>query len=813
MKKYILLILVCLIASPLLAQGTTIPTKTAEMKKYSGYFPFYWDAKTGKIWLEIDKWNTEFLYVESLPAGIGSNDIGLDRGQIGDSRIVSFQRSGPRVLLIQSNYTFRAVTEDPNERETVKQSFAQSALWGFTIEAEENDHALVDATDFFLHDAHHVIDVLKQTGQGDFKLDASRSMIYLPESKNFPLNTELEATLTFTGSAPGEWVRDVVPSPSEITVREHHSLIQLPDGNFKTRVFDPRSGFFGPVYMDFATPVSEPIWKRLIARHRLQKKDPSAAMSEPVKPIIYYVDNGAPEPIRSALIEGAQWWNQAFEAAGYKNAFQVKVLPEDADPMDVRYNTIQWVHRYTRGWSYGNAVYDPRTGEIIKGHVTLGSQRIRQDYLIAQGLISPFEQGKPVSPVMMEMALARLRQLSAHEVGHTLGLSHNYIASAENRASVMDYPHPFITVNSDQSLDFSKAYATGIGEWDKVSIAYGYQDFPSGVNEKEKLNEIINNAAARGLIFISDADARPQGSAHPKAHLWDNGTDATADLARILQVRSVALNRFSENSIPVGAPMGTLEEVLVPVYLSHRYQLEAVSKIVGGLNYTYALRGDGQIVTQMIPPADQRSALEALLKTIQPETLMFPERILQILPPRPDNYSRTREMFKIKTGLTFDALAAAETASDMTIALLLNSERAARLVEYHSRDAQQPSFQEVTERLLETTWKAPHGSGYSAAIQRQVDGVVLYRLMELAADESASEQVRAIAYFKLNQLLEWLKAQSKKTNIEEQLAHQMLAISQIERFQKDPGKIPVTKPEAPPAGAPIGMFDFCSWED
>lgn len=813
MKRHIVLLFVCLISFELFAQQATITAKTSGMQKFPGYFTFYWDSKEGKIWLEVDKWDTEFLYIDSLPAGIGSNDIGLDRGQMGESRIVSFQRIGPRVLLIQSNYAFRAITDNANERETVKQSFAQSALWGFKVEAEENNRSLVDATGFFLHDAHNVIGVLKQTEQGDFKLDENRSAVYLPQTKNFPMNTEVEVTLTFTGTNPGEWVRDVVPNPSDITVREHHSFIQLPDDKFKTRAFDPRSGFFGPIYMDFATPIGEPIWKRLISRHRLEKKDPNAAVSEAVKPIIYYVDNGAPEPIRSALVEGAQWWNQAFEAAGYKNAFQVKILPEDADPMDVRYNTIQWVHRYTRGWSYGNVVVDPRTGEIIKGHVTLGSQRVRQDYLIAQGLLSPFEEGKPVSPVMLEMALARLRQLSAHEVGHTLGLSHNYIASAENRASVMDYPHPFVTVNADKSFDFSKAYATGIGEWDKVSITYGYQDFPTGMDEKKTLNGIIEGAAARGLIFLSDADARPQGSAHPQAHLWDNGPDAVAELTRILEVRSLALNRFSQNSIPMGAPIGTLEGVLVPVYLSHRYQLEAVSKVIGGLNYTYALRGDGQIVTQLIPPVEQRKALETLLKTLHPETLALPEKILQILPPLPDGYTRTRESFQAKTGLTFDALTPAETASDMTIRLLLNSERAARLVEYHSRDAQQPSFQEVLDRLFAATWKAPHGKGYSASIQRQVESVVLFRLMELASDESASEQVRAIAYLKLDQLLEWLKAQARRPGNEEQQAHEMLSISQIERFQKDPAKIPVTKPVEPPAGAPIGMFDSCSWED
>src|SRR5580704_4309121 len=635
----------------------TISEKTAGALKMAGYFNLYWDAKQGKLWLEIDNWGTEFLYQSSLPAGIGSNDIGLDRGQLGATRIVRFERSGPKVLLIQSNLDYRAISNDEDERRAVRDSFAESALWGFTAAAEDGDRVLVDATDFFLRDAHHVPETLHRTKQGAYRLDATRCALYMPRTKNFALNTEVEATLTFAGDEPGQWVKDVTPSPESITVREHHSFVQLPPPGYKPREYDPRSSFFGISYMDYATPISEPIVKRFTARHRLEKKDPKAAMSEPVQPIVYYLDRGAPEPIRSALLEGARWWNQAFEAAGYKNAFRVEMLPEGADLMDLRYNVIQWVHRATRGWSYGAAVIDPRTGEIIKGHVTLGSLRARQDYLIAEGLLAPYEKGNPVSPKMMELALARLRQLAAHEVGHTLGLMHNYSASTVNRSSVMDYPPPLVKLAADGTPDLSDAYATGIGDWDKVSITWGYSDFAPGIDERAALDKILLDGFGRGLRYLTDQDARPAGSSSSVAHLWDSGSNAVDELNRIMQVRAAALRRFGENNVREGAPLATIEDVLAPIYMYHRYQVEAASKLIGGMDYTFALRGDGELPTQIVAPTEQRRALAAVLATLKPETLALPESLLKIIPPRPPEYPRDREDFKIHTSPAFDALA------------------------------------------------------------------------------------------------------------------------------------------------------------
>ncbi len=790
--------------------GTGIEAKVSGMKKFPGYFEFYFDEKQDKIFLVIDKLNTDFLYVESLTAAIGSNDIGLDRNQLGRERVVKFDRRGPKVLLIEGNLDYRAISDNEKERKAVEESFAQSVIWGFVVVAEEGGRVLVDATDFLLQDAHDVAGRLRQAQQGNYSLDKSRSAFYSPRIKNFPQNSEFEATLTFTGQPTGEYIRSVTPTPTSVTVREHHSFIQLPDNDYKPRLFDPRAGYFGPSYFDYATPISEPIQKRFISRHRLKKKDPTAAVSEAVEPIIYYMDPGAPEPIRSALMDGAKWWNQAFEAAGYKDAFQVKVLPDDADPMDVRYNLINWVHRSTRGWSYGGGINDPRTGEIIKGHVTLGSLRVRQDFLIAEGLLAPYEEGKPVSKQMEEMALARLRQLAAHEVGHTLGIAHAYSSSSEELASVMDYPHPYAKLVNGK-VDLSEAYDTKIGAFDKVMIAYGYQDFPPGTDEAKALNDIIQNSLKAGLTFLSDQDARPAGSAHPYAHLWDNGKDIADELNRMMEVRKVALKNFGPNNIKMGAPMATLEEVFVPLYFSHRYQAEATAKIIGGLNYRYALRGDGQPIADLLTPQQELKALEALMKTIEPSALLIPESLLKIIPPRPLGYTRHREVVKGRTDLTFDALTVAETAADMTFSLILHPARANRLFEHHSRDARLMSLQSVIDRMVSATFKAAPKDGYEGAVQMAIDNALFVNLTKLALNKEASAPTKAIAILKLNQLKAWLNQRAGVTADEEWKAFYSYLAGQVAKVQDDPEGYKQENLMAAPPGMPIGDtgMDYC----
>ena len=871
LKRSALLISTLLLAGPVIearqgggqlaqrpAPPPSIEDRTSGMKKLDGYFPLYWDERSGSMFLEIARLDTEFLFNTGLSAGLGSNDIGLDRGSgRGGGRLVYFQRVGPRIMLVQPNQSFRSTSKNPLERKSVEDSFAKSILWGFTVAAETGGRVLVDATDFFIRDVANAATSLRP---GNYRLDRTRSAFHLPNTRNFPMNTEVDMTLTFvnepTGGggggggptqgpmpitqpgAPGGGgggggfggnlfsgsVGSVTPSPDAVTLREHASFVQLPDHTtFQPRHDDPRAGYGGATFVDYSQPIGEPIQFRYIRRHRLQKKDPNAAISEPVKPIQYWVDSGAPEDVKKALIEGAMWWNQAFEAAGFRNALEVKELPADADPMDIRYNMINWVHRSTRGWSSGGSVSDPRTGEIIKATVTLGSLRDRQDYMIFEGLLSPYTNGNERPAVLYETALKRIRQLSAHEVGHTLGLGHNYYDSTKGWISVMDYPVALAELKDDGTIDLSRSYHQNIGEWDKVAINWGYREFPNRANDEAALRKILDDAWMADYRYFTNQDI----DIHPKADQWTNGANQTDELTRLMKVRRAALDRIGTNTIRAGMPTVMIEEPLVPIYMYHRYAVESTASAIGGQDFVYAMRGDNRTPVEWVSGEMQRRAIDALSATLKPSELTIPKRILDLLPPRPPGYGAHRELFPRTTGEGFDPINPAAVAADVTIGFILQPDRAARMEAQFAIDQSLPGLGEVIDRLIKATFDQPTSGTYEAAVRRAEERVLIDRLMWLAA-VSPNAQVRAIASLKLDRLAARVRPAAGTPAAsgpgEPERAHRALLAADIKRFMERPVNDQLSArfmpPSPAPPGAPIGDtgMDFlsrpqCNWDD
>ena len=788
---FLLSALVYLVAG--VASAQDISEFTAGMEHKAGFFDFYYDGENDKVYVNIDKLAQPFLFQSSMPQGIGSNDIGLDRGQLGETRLVEFQRFGNKVLLKQLNTAYRASSTNPAEQASIDEAFADSVLVGLPVVATSSDSVLVDYTDFLLSDIHQIGDRLSATEQGSYKPDASRSGVYVARSKAFVDNTELEALVTFGGTKPGEYVKQVTPAPKSISVHLHHSLIRLPDNKYQPRQFAPFSGYWALGYQDYSAPIDQSMNTQFIPRHRLSKKNPKAKVSEAVEPIVYYLDPGIPEPVLGALLDGARWWNQAFADIGYKNAFQVKILPKGADPMDVRYNVIQWVHRATRGWSYGSSVVDPRTGEIIKGHVTLGSLRVRQDYLIALGLTSPFTGQAIDTQAQKDMALARIRQLSAHEVGHTLGIAHNFAASEYGRESVMDYPHPFITLKNGK-ISLEDAYATGMGKWDNYVIAYGYQTYETAQEEAKGLKALVTQARASGMRYQSDPDARPLHAANPSGNLWDSGADAVAELERISEVRKVALAQFGINSIPTGNTLSSLEERLVPIYLLHRYQLDAVAKVIGGVEYEYESKGDYAQPkgAKVVDSKAQSAALDSLLNTLQPSYLTLPEHIVSLIPPKAYGESRNRESFNGRTGLTFDPISAAESAANYSLTLLLQPQRLNRLASQHGMNKDAPGVSSVISALLARSLKQESDS----QLARRINYVVLDGLVNILANPTLAPEVGATIELQLRDLTKWLNSMKKRGQ------NQILAEQLKQYWQTGQWQSPFEAKPLPP-GSPI----------
>ncbi|QYK01857.1 zinc-dependent metalloprotease [Shewanella psychrotolerans] len=769
--------------------------KTSQLSQ--GFINLFYEKQSGDLYLEANRLNQPFLLLTSVPHGVGSNDIGLDRGQLGVTRMVQFERHGPYLILKQLNTKYRANTDNFAEQRAVKEAFAESVLWRGKI--VEGQRAIVSVKDLVVNDLHGVGDVLQYTKQGDYRLDKERSFILPQGVKSFERNSDIDVLLTFNSAKAGTQLAQVTPDGKYLSIRMRYSFVQLPDDNYQPRAYHPMSGYLSDDYLDYGTAINQDIVKRHLLRHRLEKVTPGDAPSEVVKPIVYYLDPGVPEPIRSALLEGARWWEEAFTNAGFINGFKVELLPEDADPQDIRYNMIQWVHRATRGWSYGSAIADPRTGEIIKGHVTLGSQRVRQDHLIARGLTAGWQDRDAAEEAATSLSLARIRQLAAHEVGHTLGLDHNFAASSNDNASVMDYPHPKATLNGD-SIDISSPYDEGIGRWDKFTVAYGYGQY-SPEHQSEQLAKLMSDVESEGLRYIGEADSRAQGASHAYASLWDNGQDPVSELDRLGAVREKAIEQFSASALLADQPYGELRDAFVPIYLLTRYQITAAAKFIGGSDYSYRTNDAGREWHYMAPEL-QKEALDSLLRTLKSSALNIPTNVVDALVPKSGNYGATRESFVGATGVIVDPVGMAEVLSRHTCQQLLSPARLNRVEQGYLADKEQLSVLNLVDRLLGATLYSDIPTGSELGVWMRVNAVVLEQLLSSYHSDDSSPEVKALLADRLNYVLKQLSRKVKRSSAYE-AAHFEWLRQGVEQALVDAKVKLISKPLPMPPGSPI----------
>ena len=743
---------------PFLALGAVLVLAAAALPAQESFIGVRVDADRNKLLLEVPaaRLDRDFMHQSVLATGGGNPNLGLDRGQVGGSAIVRLERRGKRVLMTRDNWSVRALGASDATARAATEAFPTSVVASFPIESEANGVIVVDATSFFLSDTYGIAEGIRRAQGGNARVDANRSWIEASRTKAFPINTEIHAVLTFAIDNPGAVLRRAAPDPSAPTFELHHSLVELPSAEgFRPREADARSGLFGTSFQDFAQGFDGTYRGGYANRWRLVPKDPAAylrgELTEPVKPVVYYLDPGIPEPYRTAFLQGGNWWGTVFEGAGWKNGFQVKELPAGVDPMDARYNLVYWVHRSGPGPSVGPSFSDPRTGEIVRTVVRMDAWRSLVDYNIYAGLL-PAAGPNGLNVTAEEFAMMRRRQHVAHEIGHTIGFAHNYIAHTSDRASVMDYPFPLITVDARGTLDLSKAWRPMAGGWDSLAVRYGYTWYPDAASEAEGLQKIVQEGIRRGLRFMGDQDADATGSI-PEVTRWVEGKTSFDAVERTSAVRRVAIDKFNETAIKPGEPMYLLSMRFAHVYLHHRYSLEGLVKNVGGLDYRYAYRGDGQVPTTIVPAAQQRRALAMALDALEPAALAVPERVQAMIPPTPPGEDPQFEWIASAGGSAFDEISLAGGLATEVIEGLMHRERLARVVLFRARDGQNPSLDEVLQAVVDRTWGAPVSENmHVQSLRRVVQRVVLNTLLDRAGDKDALPDVRAVAAMHLEQL-------------------------------------------------------------
>jgi hypothetical protein len=789
----------------------TLAARVEGLKRQEGFLPWYWDEKKGQILLELSpaSLNREFLYFISLGSGIGSTDVFADRSSFAGNALCRFRRVGAQVLVVQENTAFLAQSGSADLKRSVESSFPTSILAALPIEAEQDETLLLDASHLFIRDAVDLLSKLKRPtqivggtmvrtegGGASWRLDESRSVIDLDHSGSFPLNTEIEALLTFSSDSESNFNQ---PDSHTLSIREHHSFLPLPEPGYEVREQDPRVGFFGVTFQDFSRSYDRPLTRYLISRWRLQKKDANAAMSEPVRPIVFYLDRAIPEPIRSAARRGALWWNTAFEQAGFKNALRVEDLPEGANPLDVRYPTIQWTNRSGRGWSVGQTHVDPRTGEILHAVVQLDSHRMRTannywEATIPSGKdslepsLDAFAAFDNLDPNISDeqIMLNRLALLTCHEVGHALGLDHNFVASTYLRGSVMDYFAPRVHIRPDGTADLSDAYMQGVGSYDRFAIEWGYSENASGNLPQQnaaRLDAIVKGSIAKGVVWGNYED--------PRWNSYDDGTDPVSWLAEVLPVRDALLLHYGPQMLHPGEPNSMLATRFPLVYLFHRYALGAAINVIGSAKVPLSVAGDGQAAVVPWSPESEKQAIRLVLEALAPSKLEVPEKLWKQLAPV-ENRDADPERFSSTAGYLFSPQDGARAVADIVVGGLLNPKRLQRMLVLSHEDPQQPSPSFVISALVATGFGASNGD-----LPGVVQTEIAERLMALAANAEATPEIQAAALSGVHAVQSAIKG-GTKNSVSQRLDRE------ISLFLQNPSQnTPKMKPSGAPPGPPV----------